>query len=497
MGRTIIRFQHPACLALRAGTLGLPAVVATPDGHTGRIRPQTTHALPFAQRTIQQRRGEAAAVAGVHAQHAPVVGQALTAVATGTGEGVHAASLPKPASPYNAGTMLADHALLNRFQRLDSLLADHAALWKPVPFQQQEPDWLHTRPELARALLALNDTDTETLEQQAPARRDWLQPWLPNMADPAFDDLPVNTTSLPDFPPRFEHGIPGRKWAQVQHFCAALPVLQTEAIDWCCGQGHLARAVSQQHGMAVHGLERQAALCTSGTALAARWHLPVQLHETDVMQNAPDRSLQGRTALALHACGDLHRQLLKKTCEHALPGLHLAPCCYHLQTATRYQPLSQAGQTARLKLSRDDLRLAVQETVTAGQRDRQRRARHSAWRLGFDLWQRQQRGRDDYLPVPPLPDQASFESFCREAAKAKNLPPPDTDALQGFEARGWQRHADVSRLELLRHAFRRPLELWLVLDRALFLQAHGYRVRVSAFCPLALTPRNLLIQAQR
>jgi hypothetical protein len=42
-------------------------------------------------------------------------------------------------------------------------------------------------------------------------------------------------------------------------------------------------------------------------------------------------------------------------------------------------------------------------------------------------------------------------------------------------------------LELLRGLFRRPLELWLVLDR----------VEVGRFCEPTLTPRNLMVLAER
>ena len=52
-------------------------------------------------------------------------------------------------------------------------------------------------------------------------------------------------------------------------------------------------------------------------------------------------------------------------------------------------------------------------------------------------------------------------------------------------------------LELLRGLFRRPLEVWLLLDRALYLQEQGYRVRLGQFCPAQLTPRNLLLLAER
>ncbi len=66
-----------------------------------------------------------------------------------------------------------------------------------------------------------------------------------------------------------------------------------------------------------------------------------------------------------------------------------------------------------------------------------------------------------------------------------------------LEALGWQRLAEVRNLELLRGLFRRPLELWLVLDRALFLAEKGYRVEVGSFCEPALTPRNLMVLAER
>jgi len=66
-----------------------------------------------------------------------------------------------------------------------------------------------------------------------------------------------------------------------------------------------------------------------------------------------------------------------------------------------------------------------------------------------------------------------------------------------FLVRGEARYAAVARMELVRHLFRRPLELWLTLDRALFLREQGYQVEVGEFCTKRLTPRNLLIRAVR
>ncbi|MNT60344.1 hypothetical protein D3C72_1979200 [compost metagenome] len=52
-------------------------------------------------------------------------------------------------------------------------------------------------------------------------------------------------------------------------------------------------------------------------------------------------------------------------------------------------------------------------------------------------------------------------------------------------------------LELVRGLFRRPLEVWLLLDRALYLEEQGYAVRLGTFCDYHLTPRNLLLLAER
>ncbi|MNE62192.1 hypothetical protein D3C76_1770990 [compost metagenome] len=66
-----------------------------------------------------------------------------------------------------------------------------------------------------------------------------------------------------------------------------------------------------------------------------------------------------------------------------------------------------------------------------------------------------------------------------------------------MQAKGWQRLAEVRNLELLRNLFRRPLEMWLVLDRGLYLQEQGYRVQLGVFCEQPLTPRNLMLLAER
>jgi len=124
-----------------------------------------------------------------------------------------------------------------------------------------------------------------------------------------------------------------------------------------------------------------------------------------------------------------------------------------------------------------------------------------ARRLAFDLLQRRLRGVDEYLPTPSLPPawlDKDLAGYCRDLAALKGLadPGPLHDWAE-LETQGWQRLAEVRNLELLRALFRRPLELWLLLDRALYLQNQGFTVRLGTFCPRQLSPRNLLLLAER
>ncbi len=52
-------------------------------------------------------------------------------------------------------------------------------------------------------------------------------------------------------------------------------------------------------------------------------------------------------------------------------------------------------------------------------------------------------------------------------------------------------------MELVRQLFRRPLEMWLVLDRVCYLEQSNYDVSLGTFCDKPVTPRNILIHAER
>jgi hypothetical protein len=90
---------------------------------------------------------------------------------------------------------------------------------------------------------------------------------------------------------------------------------------------------------------------------------------------------------------------------------------------------------------------------------------------------------------------AGFEAFCAFAADHLGLTLPAATALEPWLRRGAERERRARRLDLVRLAYGRLLELRVVLDRALSLAEGGHRVTLGSFCPRRVTPRNLLLHA--
>lgn len=393
-------------------------------------------------------------------------------------------------------------ALTQRFDRLDRLLNLTRRYWQLRPYHLADYPWRATQPALADCLDRLDDAMVERLDGDPAALTALLAEHIPAAEElPALTKLGSVGVATGTYPARLSQYVPGRKWRQITAFATALPDRGLPVLEWCAGKGHLGRVLAARQGTPVDCIEHDPALCDAGQRLAGRLSLPVRFHCHDVMaEGAVERVLRDQHAVALHACGALHQRLLQLACDRGTRLLSLAPCCYHLIPTPVYQPMSRHAGRSRLRLVRSDLQLPQQELVTGGARTRRLRDTEVAWRLGFDSLQRALTGRDRYLPVPNV--RASllgqdFPTFCRWAAATKGLALPHGVDFTRFAAAGRARRPLVRRLGLARHLFRRPLELWLLLDRALLLAERGYAVSLTRFCEPSVTPRNLLLRGWR
>lgn len=387
--------------------------------------------------------------------------------------------------------------LTARFHALRDALAAHEALWRPAPFHVPRPNWCEAYAGLSAQLLGLPDDQLAGLADDNHALIDLLGAHIPALLD--LHDLiqvPAFASSAAQTPPaRLLAHVPGRKQAQISAFAEAVGTVGHPVLEWCAGKGHLGRLLAWRHPHPVSSLELDPELVAAGGDLARRSGLAQGFLREDALSAQAVNLLSGHHAVALHACGDLHLALLRGVAEKRAPALDLAPCCYYRIRQEAYQPLCDDGG---LSLSRDELHLAVTETVTAGGRDRRRSDTLMAWKLAF-LALRTGAGVPLDKTFRPVPDAwlgLGFAGWMQRLCEREGVPIPQHLDWDDLERSGRQRHAEVRRLELVRLAFRRPLELWLVLDRALFLARQGYQVRLTEFCARGVTPRNLLITAR-
>jgi hypothetical protein len=398
-------------------------------------------------------------------------------------------------------------SLQNWFTSLDEVLLRHQALWQSNPFHAPETFSRLLDGSQLNRLQGLTVDALEVLQANDSKLAAALQDVFPMVGEIqlAMRPLPAARTGTGLSPAvamlteKMLASVPGRKQAQIRYFADALGSVEHPVLDWCAGKAHLGRSLHAMHQLPVRALEIQPVLVSQGQELARG--AAITLHCADVMAELPLEWLtDDQQAVALHACGDLHRRFLEVCVGHDLPRISLAPCCYQKTRSEFYRPLSRQAATSSLVLSRDDLRTAVRAPVTLSQAENRRRRQLQSWRLGFDLLQRELSGNDNYLPLPTFPVAVlkfSFAHFCQLAATRKHLALPDSIDYAHFEALGQHRLETVTRLDLVRSLFRRCMELWLVLDMALFLEENGYACRISQFCPVDITPRNLLLDARR
>lgn len=394
--------------------------------------------------------------------------------------------------------------MLDQLPSIDRFLSEQQSYWRFEAFflaSEQSLPWQQSNPALCQWLESLTPESIEGYKQDTQALLSVLVDYLPclTMID-AWTALAQFKKQGLSLPRGIENGVPGRKLDQILSMGEALISDHhgSEWLEWCSGKGFLGRILASQTDQLVTSFEYQQALCDSGQHEADKQGLAMRFIQGDALDERAALALNPKQhAVALHACGDLHVSLMHYATQKKLPAITLSPCCYHLVDSESYQALSSIGKRSSLGLTRSELRIPLQETVTGGERVKRHRADEMAYRLGFDQLVRDVTNNDGYLPVPSIKKSQlsqGFEAFCRWAAERKNIPLPELDFLR-YEKLGRERYWQMERISLVQQPFRRVLELWLVLDKAIYLQEQGYQVQLSEFCPRETTPRNLLIHA--
>ncbi|MDN3613167.1 methyltransferase [Vibrio gallaecicus] len=395
----------------------------------------------------------------------------------------------------------------SKFISFDTFLSSHQEYWRLDPFhlcQASTIPWYRAKPNLNAWLNSLDSSSIQSLKNCPSKLVEEMERFFPMLESiKHLCVLPQYQLGGLDLPKGADVGIPGRKLTQILAMGeAALDYHEgSEWLEWCAGKGFLGRILSSQSQQKVTSFEWQNSLCINGQAEADKQSLNMQFVQGDAFSDTSDHVFNScQHAVALHACGDLHTKLLRKAAQHALPAVSISPCCYHLIQLEHYLPLSERAKQSKLELSKSDLRIPLQETVTGGERVKRHRQLEMTFRLGLCQLLKTQVGIKQYITVPSIKKSQlaeGFKAFCLWAAAEKEITLPTPIDFGHYQQQGEALYWEMEKLSLVQQVFRRPLELWLALDRGMYLQEQGYQVEISQFCDKQVTPRNILIHGHK
>jgi len=290
-----------------------------------------------------------------------------------------------------------------------------------------------------------------------------------------------------------------RKRAQVQAFSEVLLPLSARAkrvVDIGSGHGHLTRDVASRIAMPVIGLERNNALATRARALSTT--TTPSFAVTDVLDDGLAIS-DGDCVIGLHACGELGDAMVERCAAHAA-SIVLVGCCLQKRRAEARRPLCDAPDALTLprallglsNLTPGDVGVEATREDNLAARER-RLALHQllSTRLGPLRFGAEIDGlnrRAAHLELASLVERA----FAHRA-----LPLPS--AAEIAAAAEWARtqHARARRLSIPRALLARALEVFVLLDRARYLEQRGFTVEIGALFPPEVSARNLALVARR
>ena len=389
--------------------------------------------------------------------------------------------------------------ITDKFVHISQFLQKHHAIWSENPFYNKTLSWESSLPSISTYLRKLPPEFIEQFEldplnlPNKPPRLERIFSTLQKLA--WLDSHPHTETP---FHPFDKKKIKQRKFQQIHAFAtrASKQVTPTHGIvDWCSGKGHLGRMLGKWYSKSVTAFELQQKLCLQGQRLANAAGVQIHFQQADLLVEKPTLP-KNQCVVGLHACGDLTDKAIETVILNEA-SLAISPCCYHSIKTTEYLPKSNLGQKWNLHLDKKQLRLPSAFEVVATEKQKQERRQEIVYRLGFDWLLQKHTGTKEYTSFPPVQTKlisGSFVNFCTAMMKRHNitLPSFDPDTAQ---KEGHQKAQLFRSLSMIRTPFRRLIEVWLVLDKALWLKDNGWECQVATFCQQSLTPRNILIVA--
>jgi hypothetical protein len=208
--------------------------------------------------------------------------------------------------------------------------------------------------------------------------------------------------------------------------------------------------------------------------------------------------------VGLHTCGKLALDLIQVSSAQRVPILVNFGCCYHtLDVSTDLQNISQFAQNNDpLWMNKFALTLSCRAHRKMDEKDYALKLKVKLFRYAIHILLFDHYETTELVTLgnssPKLYDE-SFGVYVFEQFKRIGINPKHTLRELNIFFENPDLQILIERMlaaGLIRNALGRVMELYLLLDRAIFLEEKGYKVEVQEFFDEELSPRNIGITAE-
>lgn len=309
-------------------------------------------------------------------------------------------------------------------------------------------------------------------------------------------------------------GVRGKKRHEIAHLAPVLKEIGRDdkvkrVIDVGGGQGHLGRVISKHFGVPTLSIDRDPRLIAQGKINVNRLQhrilpngaAPIDFEENFIRGDGPAPiSFNSESfILGLHTCGDLAWHLMQHGHQANCPGLLSFGCCYNKMEldkngkavhGPKELPLDQYSLTLATRGHKSDSRQAFDLKLQV--------KRH---RYSLHLFHYHQKNVKRFIPMGETQAReylGAFSDYAMERLHAHGID-AHGEELEEFYQKDWVQATYKKMLyaNLIRWQFGRALEMVILLDRCLKLQAKGFKVELATYFDEKKSPRNIGILARK
>ena len=198
--------------------------------------------------------------------------------------------------------------------------------------------------------------------------------------------------------------------------------------------------------------------------------------------------------LGLHSCGDLSPSILRFGVENNIGHVLSFGCCYH--KIENELNMSKYSKKDEYKLSKSALHLAsrcggIVDESNLMKRLRQKQFRYTLHYLVHSINNSSFKSIGNALPA----DYLNFYDYCMKFDHQKILTSLNEDEVNQFYEESTEKVWDHYLADTIRLLLGRVIEVYIALDRAIYLEENNYSVVVEGLFDRALSPRNIMLRA--